>query len=47
MPIIMCMGFSHLVDAGVTREAAIKALVRKPLTKKEMAAAIRPVLDGR
>jgi PAS domain S-box-containing protein len=44
-PIIMCTGFSYLVDADTARAAGIKAFAMKPLTKKEMAMAIRKVLD--
>ena len=46
MPIIMCTGFSHTVDADKARAAGIRAFVMKPLTKKEIATTIRKVLDG-
>jgi len=46
MPIIMCTGFSHLVDADKARAAGIRAFVMKPLTKGEIARTIRKVLDG-
>ena len=45
MPIIMCTGFSHLVDAGRAKAAGIKAFAMKPLTKREIARTIRQVLD--
>jgi CheY-like chemotaxis protein len=45
MPIIMCTGFSHAVDADKTRAAGIKAFAMKPLTKREIARTIRKVLD--
>ncbi len=45
MPIIMCTGFSHLVDAGKAKAAGIKAFVMKPVTKRELAETIRKVLD--
>jgi signal transduction histidine kinase/ActR/RegA family two-component response regulator len=45
MPIIMCTGFSHLIDADKARTAGIKAFVMKPLTKKEIARTIRRALD--
>jgi len=45
MPIIMCTGFSHLVDADKARAAGIKAFAMKPLTKREIARTIRRVLD--
>jgi PAS domain S-box-containing protein len=45
MPIIMCTGFSHLVDAEKARGAGIKAFAMKPLTKREIARTVRQVLD--
>jgi CheY-like chemotaxis protein len=45
MPIVMCTGFSHIVDADVARAAGIKAFAVKPLVKKEIAQTIRRVLD--
>jgi len=45
MPIIMCTGFSHAVDADKARAAGIRAFVMKPLTKKEIARTVRKVLD--
>ena len=45
LPIIMCTGFSHLVDADKAKEAGIKAFAMKPLTKREIAKTIRTVLD--
>jgi YesN/AraC family two-component response regulator len=45
MPIIMCTGFSYLVDADKAREAGINAFVMKPLTKREIAGVVRSILD--
>ena len=45
MPIIMCTGFSYVVDADNARVAGIKAFAMKPLTKREIARTIRKVLD--
>ncbi len=45
MPIIMCTGFSHVVDAGMAKAAGIRAFTMKPLIKKEIAQMIRGVLD--
>lgn len=45
MPVILSTGFSHLVDADSARQAGIKALAMKPLTKREIARTIRKVLD--
>ena len=45
IPIIVCTGFSHLVDADAAKRAGVRAFVMKPLTKKELAQAIRKALD--
>ena len=45
MPIIMCTGFSYVVDADKAMAAGIKAFAMKPLTKREIARTIRKVLD--
>ena len=45
MPIIMCTGYSPLVDSDSARAAGIKAFAMKPLTKREIARTIRKVLD--
>ena len=45
MPIIMCTGFSYLVDAEKARAAGIRAFAMKPLTKSEIARTIRKVLN--
>ena len=47
MPIILCTGFSHLVDADKAKAAGIRAFAMKPLTKREIARTIRKVLDER
>ena len=44
-PVVMCTGFSNVVDADTAMAAGIKALAIKPLTNKEMAAVIRKALD--
>jgi CheY-like chemotaxis protein len=44
MHIIMCTGFSHLVDADTAMAAGIKAFAMKPLTKREIAKTIRKAL---
>ena len=46
MPIIMCTGFSYVVDAGEAKAAGIRAFAMKPLTKREIAKTIRKVLNG-
>ena len=45
MPMIMCTGFSYVVDADKAKAAGIKAFAMKPLTKREIARTIRKVLD--
>ena len=45
MPIIMCTGFSYVVNADKAKAAGIKAFAMKPLTKREIARTIRRVLD--
>ncbi|MGD0231215.1 MAG: response regulator [Syntrophorhabdales bacterium] len=45
LPIIMCTGFSHLVDADKANALGIPAFAMKPLTKAEIAKTIRKVLD--
>ena len=46
MPVVLCTGFSHTVDAEKAKAAGIKAFAMKPLTKAEIAKTIRRVLDG-
>lgn len=46
LPVILCTGFSHTVDADSAKAAGIKAYLMKPLTKRELAKTIRKVLDG-
>jgi PAS domain S-box-containing protein len=45
MPVILCTGFSELVNADSAKAAGVKAFVMKPLTKGELAKAVREVLD--
>ncbi len=44
-PVILCTGFSHLVDADKANAVGIRAFAMKPLTKREIAKTIRKVLD--
>ena len=46
IPIIMCTGFSHLVDADAAKAAGVRAFTMKPLTKREIAMTVRAVLEG-
>jgi len=47
MPIILCTGYSHLVDTESAKAAGIRGFAMKPLTKREIAKTIRNVLDGK
>jgi PAS domain S-box-containing protein len=47
MPIILCTGFSHLVDTESAKAAGIRGFAMKPLTKREIARTIKSVLDGK
>jgi CheY-like chemotaxis protein len=44
--IVLATGFSHLVNPTAAREAGIRAMVMKPLTKGELARTARKALDG-
>jgi len=46
MPVILCTGFSHIANEESARKAGIKGFVMKPLTKREIARAVRKVLDA-
>jgi PAS domain S-box-containing protein len=46
VPVIMCTGYSHLIDADAAKAAGIRAFAMKPLTRREIARTIRGVLDG-
>jgi PAS domain S-box-containing protein len=45
LPVVLCTGYSEAVSAETAKEAGIKDFLMKPLTKREMAQAIRRVLD--
>ncbi len=45
IPIFLTTGFSHLVDEKRARRAGIKAFLMKPLTRGEIARALRDVLS--
>jgi PAS domain S-box-containing protein len=45
IPVILCTGFSHLVDAEKAKAAGVRAFAMKPLTKREISKTIRKVLD--
>ncbi len=41
LPVILCTGYSNLIDEKAAKQAGIKAFVMKPVTKKELAEALR------
>jgi len=45
IPIILCTGFSEQIDEDIAREMGIRAFVPKPIVMREMAYAIRRVLE--
>ena len=47
IPIILCTGYSALINEAKAKEMGIRALLTKPLVMREAARAIREVLDGR
>jgi PAS domain S-box-containing protein len=47
MPVILCTGFSDLVDDEACHEAGIGAFLTKPVNASRMAAAVRRLLDQR
>ncbi|MGE5258703.1 MAG: PAS domain S-box protein [Hyphomicrobiales bacterium] len=44
IPVIICTGYSHIIDPAKAREKGITALVMKPILIHELAAAIRDAL---
>jgi PAS domain S-box-containing protein len=46
IPIILCTGFSTMIDEEKARAKGVRALINKPILKREIAEVIRRVLDG-
>ena len=46
LPVIMCTGFSEMIDEKKAMDFGIKALLRKPMTYNTLAGAIRNVFDS-
>ena len=46
IPIILCTGYNETVSSELARKAGIKAFLMKPLANREMAEAIRRVLNA-
>ncbi|WP_417909771.1 MASE3 domain-containing protein [Candidatus Electronema sp. PJ] len=47
LPIILCTGFSALIDEEKAESIGIRRLLMKPFTKGELASVVREVLDGK
>jgi CheY-like chemotaxis protein len=45
IPVIVCTGFSHLMDSSRLKEAGVSETLMKPLSIEKLALAIRSVLD--
>jgi len=45
IPVILCTGFSFLIDEQKTLAMGIRAFISKPILKREIAEVIRKVLD--
>jgi len=46
MPIILCTGFSAMIDEDKVKAMGMRAFVFKPILKRDLAETIRKVLDG-
>jgi len=47
LPVILCTGYSELIDEAKSRELGIRALIMKPVQLDNLAHTVRKVLDGR
>jgi len=45
LPIILCTGFSELIDEQKAKATGIRRLIMKPIVQRDMAKAIREALD--
>lgn len=46
LSVIVCSGLSRAIDTELTKKSGIKAFIRKPFRKREIAVVVRKVLDG-
>ncbi len=46
LPVVICTGYSDAVSPEATKEAGVRALVFKPLTRAELARTVRSVLEA-
>ena len=44
--IILCTGYSSIVDAEKSKSIGIKGFIMKPINQKELAVTIRNILDA-
>ena len=46
LPVVLCTGYSDLVDEATARNRGLRAFVTKPFTPLALTAAIRQALQG-
>jgi len=46
IPVVLCTGHSDAISSGIAKTAGIRSFLMKPLSKRELAKAIREVLDA-
>ena len=46
IPVVLCTGYSETVDEKTARKAGIKGFLMKPLTREQMAGAVKKMLAG-
>jgi CheY-like chemotaxis protein len=46
VPIILCTGFSELVNESTARAAGVRSYVKKPVLPRSLAAEIRKIVDA-
>ncbi len=46
IPVVLCTGHSDVISSGIANSAGIRLFLMKPLSKRELAKAIRSVLDA-
>ena len=46
LPVILATGFSERINKEEAAQIGVRALLKKPLTRAELAKALRAVLDG-
>ena len=47
IPVLLCTGFSHRIDAVNAKHIGVRALIMKPYATGQIAEAVRSALDGR